>query len=94
MLGDPLLTPALNASQVGLGQIDGHAGRLSVDIGEVTVQDVFGIAVLVGDLTEAVAPAVEFSFVLDTCLRVGDGAADTPTGGFGDDAGVRGASAV
>jgi hypothetical protein len=37
MLGDPLLTPALDASEVGLGEVDSHAGRLSVDISEVAV---------------------------------------------------------
>ena len=38
ILGDPLLAPALDAGEVGLGEIDGHPGRLSVDIGEVSVQ--------------------------------------------------------
>ena len=37
-LGDPLLAPALDAGEVGLREIDGHPGRLSVDIGEVSVQ--------------------------------------------------------
>ena len=32
-VGDPLLTPALDAGEVGLGEIEGHPGRLSVDIG-------------------------------------------------------------
>jgi hypothetical protein len=32
--GDPLLTPALNAGKIGLGEIKGHPGRLSINIGE------------------------------------------------------------
>lgn len=35
MLRDLLLTPALDAGEVGLGKINSHLGRLSVDIGEV-----------------------------------------------------------
>jgi hypothetical protein len=33
-LGDALLTPALDAGEIGLGEIEGHPGRLSIDIGK------------------------------------------------------------
>jgi hypothetical protein len=32
MLRDPLLTPELDAGEVGLGEINGHPARLVVDI--------------------------------------------------------------
>ena len=35
MLRDPLPTPAMDAGQVGIGEINGHPARLSVDIGQV-----------------------------------------------------------
>jgi hypothetical protein len=38
MLRDPLLTPALDAGEIGLGKINGHPARLSVDIGQVSAQ--------------------------------------------------------
>lgn len=65
MLGDPLLTPALDASEVGLGEIDGHAGRLSVDIGEVAAQGDLRDCGLGGDTAELWPPPWELSRVLD-----------------------------
>lgn len=38
IFGNPLLAPALDAGEVGFGEIDGHLGRLSIDIGEVAVR--------------------------------------------------------
>ena len=45
-LGDPLLTPALDASEIGLRKIKSHPGSLSIDIGELRRRDVFEIPVL------------------------------------------------
>jgi hypothetical protein len=58
-LGDPLLAPALDAGEGGLGEIDGHPGRLSAGIGEVPVQERLRACGLGGDLVKAVAPAAE-----------------------------------
>jgi hypothetical protein len=78
MLGDPLLTPALDASEVGLGEIDGHAGRLSVDIGEVAAQGRLRDCGLGGDPAELWPPPWKLSRVLDFLSGVGDEAADAP----------------
>lgn len=51
MIGDLLHAPALDADEVGFGEINGHPGRLSVDIGEVAVQDRLRVCGLGGDLT-------------------------------------------
>jgi hypothetical protein len=88
VLGDPLLTPALDASEVDLGKINGHPSRLSVDVGEVAVQGRLRDCGLARDLAEAVTPAVELS---RTRFRQRVEAAEASAGGFGDDAGARGA---
>lgn len=59
IFGNPLLAPALDAGEVGFGEIDGHLGRLSIDIGEVAVRGRLGDRGVGGDLAKAVAPAVE-----------------------------------
>jgi hypothetical protein len=64
MLGDPLLTPVLDTNEVGLGEINGHTGRLSVDIGEIAAQERFRDCGL-GDLAQTGASAVELSRVRD-----------------------------
>jgi hypothetical protein len=88
VLGDPLLTPALDASEVDLGKINGHPSRLSVDVGEVAVQGRLRDCGLARDLAEALTPAVELS---RTRFRQRVEAAEASAGGFGDDAGARGA---
>ena len=73
MLRDPLLTPALDAGEVGLGEINGHPARLLVDIGEVVEQGLHWDCGLGGDRVNGVAPAVERPRVLDLASGVGDG---------------------
>jgi hypothetical protein len=73
MLRDPLLTPALDAGEVGLGEINGHPARLLVDIGEVVEQGLHWDCGLGGDRVNGVAPAVEQPRVLNLVSGVGDG---------------------
>jgi SAM-dependent methyltransferase len=72
ILGDPLLAPALDAGEVGLGEIDGHPGRLPVDIGEVAVQGRLGDRGVGGDLAEAAVALGSGADPLDTLMFVAE----------------------